>query len=308
MSWSLVTYRTDLESRPRAGVLDAEGRVRRHPVLDGFDGLFEAVQEWDRLADALRSSDMTQGELVADAELLAPIRYPRKVMCAGANYPDHLREMGADQPSEGLRPYFFLVPPSTAIIGPGEQVRITEEDSIRPDYEAELAVVMGRRGKRIPAELAQDYVAGYTLFNDVTARGLLSRDMAVAPPFEFDWLNAKGGDSHCPTGPGLVPSWLVPDPHALSLRLWHNGKLKQDGHTSQMIFNIWELIAAASERVTLEPGDIIATGTPAGVGVAQGLALRGGDELVVEADLIGRLTSSVVVEDLIPAAPISRRS
>lgn len=298
MTWSLVTYDTPEEKSPRAGVRDAHGVVRRHPALDGYAGVLPALQDWSSVGAALRASDPEAGTVVEDARLLAPVRFPRKVICAGANYPEHLREMGADQPSAGLRPYFFMVPPTTAIAGPGEPVRISDEESLRADYEAELAVVIGVGGRGIAVEDAGAHIAGYTLFNDITARGLLARDLAVAPPFQFDWLNAKGGDSHCPTGPGMVPSWLVPDPHALRLRLWRNGELKQDGHTSQMIFGVGELVAAASERVTLEPGDIIATGTPAGVGVAQGLVLSGGDELVVEADLLGRLVSPVVAESV----------
>src|SRR6185312_4587463 len=154
----------------------------------------------------------------------------------------------------------------------------------------------GRRdpgGKNIDPERAGFHAAAYTVCNDITARGYHRRDAVPADAFRYDWFAAKSVEGSLPLGPGLTPSFLVPDPQDLRLRLWVNGELQQDESTADMVCPVAELIAAASEVVTLEPGDVIATGTPAGVGAARGLYLRGGDVVRVTIDGLGTLENTV---------------
>ena len=268
------------------------------PDLAGPD-LADAVAAWPTVAPRLRSWDPADGVPLDGARVLAPLRSPRKLICAGANYSDHLREMGIPQIPPGLEPYFFLLPP-TSIAGPGDDVVIPDDPAARVDWEAELAVVIGVPGRDIPVDRALDHVAGYTIMNDVSARGYHGRKNPLAPPFAYDWLASKGLDTFSPLGPGITPSWLVDDPQALSIRLWRNGQLEQDGTSADMIFPVARLIAAASATMTLEAGDVIATGTPAGVGVAQQKALADGDVLRAEIAGLGVLENPVRVR--VPAA------
>ena len=225
--------------------------------------------------------------------LLPPLRWPRKVICAGVNYRKHMREMGGEIPAAGWRPFFFLKAPTTSVIGPRDPIVISEAARARYDWEAELAVVIGVRGKNIDPERAGFHVAAYSVCNDITARGYHRRDAAPADAFSYDWFAAKSVEGSLPLGPGLTPAFLVPDPQDLRLRLWVNGELQQDESTADMVCPVAELIAAASEVVTLEPGDVIATGTPAGVGAARGLYLRGGDVVRVTIDGLGTLENTV---------------
>ncbi|SFN30039.1 Fumarylacetoacetate (FAA) hydrolase family protein [Pseudonocardia ammonioxydans] len=164
----------------------------------------------------------------------------------------------------------------------------------RIDWEAELAVVIGRRCRRVPAERAREVVAGWTIADDISARDRLYRDAPLAPPFGFDWFEAKAEDTSFPMGPGITPDWLVGDPQDLAIRLRVNGETKQDASTADMVCGVWDLIAAASEVATLEPGDVIATGTPAGVGGPRGEFLAPGDEVTVEIEHVGVLRHTVV--------------
>ena len=207
----------------------------------------------------------------------------------------------ADVPAD-FEPYFFLLPPTT-IIGPGEAVVIPDDPGARVDWEAELGVVIGRPARHVPADLALEVVAGYTIVNDISARGHHAKAHPLAPPFAYDWLGSKGRDTFTPIGPGVTPSWFVPDPQSLRIRLWRNGVLEQDGNTGNMIFGVAQLVSAASALMTLEPGDVLATGTPAGVGAAKGIALQAGDHLEVEIVPLGTLRNHVRRADHAPAAP-----
>jgi len=291
-SWILVTY-TD-GTGDQVGALDAEGQIVAVPEAARGAGLMAVMDRWEEVCAALAGWSPDGAEPIAGARLLAPLRYPRKLICAGANYADHLAEMNVPPPSTPPDPYFFLLPPTTTIVGPGDAIRIPDDPSWKVDWEAELAVVIGRGGRAIAAGEARAHVAGYSIINDVSARGRHKRPDALAPPFAFDWLGSKGADSFCPMGPGLLPDWLVDDPHDLAIRCSVNGEVKQDSHTGRMLNDAWKLIEAVSASVTLEPGDVIATGTPAGVGVACGEQLAGGDEVVAEIDGIGRLVNPVV--------------
>ena len=294
-SGSLVTFRGQSDSQDRAGILRSDGSVVRAAPLEGARGLVEVMERWATSEAALRSFDPEGAEVIEGAIVLAPLRFPRKLLCAGANYGKHLQEMGVTSIPAGVRPYFFLLPPTTTIIGPSDPVLIPDDPAARVDWEAELAVVIGRPARRVTVDQAAEVVAGYTILNDISARGYHRREPALAPPFGYDWLRAKGLDTFCPLGPGVTPAWQVTDPHNLHIRLWRNGELKQDGSTGDMLHGVWELIAAASASMTLEPGDVLATGTPAGVGVARGESLRPGDRLAIEITGLGRLDNPVAL-------------
>jgi 2-keto-4-pentenoate hydratase/2-oxohepta-3-ene-1,7-dioic acid hydratase in catechol pathway len=210
-----------------------------------------------------------------------PISRPGKIVCVGLNYRDHAEEQGVDLP---LRPLLFAKWPN-ALIGPGEAIALPRI-SRQVDYEAELGVVIGERCRRVPADRALDVVAGYVCVNDVSARDLQFGD--------GQWTRGKSLDTFCPVGP-LTPASDVPDPQALRIRCVLNGKTMQDSSTSEMVFGVAELIAFVSEAVTLEPDDLIATGTPAGVGVFRDpkVFLAAGDDVTVEIATLGSLTNPV---------------
>jgi 2,4-didehydro-3-deoxy-L-rhamnonate hydrolase len=296
--WSLVTY-LHAGSGPRVGALVDQTQVVPLPWLPEAVDVGDVVAQWAELADLLVAWEPDCTRAVPEATLRVPLRAPGKLLFAGANYVDHAREMGIATVPAGLRPYFFLLP-ATALAAPGEAVRVPAADSARIDWEAELAVVIGIPGRHIAVPDALGHVAGYTIINDITARGAHHRDIQLAPPFAYDWLSSKGRDSFCPMGPGLVPAHFIPDPQDLSVRLWVNDALRQDGRTSDMIFSVAELISAASEVMTLEPGDVISTGTPAGVGASRGQQLWPGDVVTAEIPPLGRLRNPVVAETSAP--------
>jgi 2-keto-4-pentenoate hydratase/2-oxohepta-3-ene-1,7-dioic acid hydratase in catechol pathway len=215
------------------------------------------------------------------------IERPQKIICVGLNYRDHAEESGLSPPE---RPILFAKWP-TALIGPGESI-VIPKITTQVDYEAELGVVIGSHVRGVSAEDALAAVAGYVCVNDVSARDLQFSD--------GQWARAKSLDTFCPVGPEVVPAREIPDPQALGIRTRLNGELMQDSTTAGMIFTVAEIVAFASEAITLEPGDLIATGTPAGVGFARTppVWLRPGDEVTVEIDGIGALTNPVV------AAPV----
>jgi 2-keto-4-pentenoate hydratase/2-oxohepta-3-ene-1,7-dioic acid hydratase in catechol pathway len=228
--------------------------------------------------------------------LKAPVPHARKLFCLAGNYQEHIREGGGTaHAKEETYPYFFMKPASTALIGCGEAICLPKIGRAI-DWEGELAAVIGRRGREIPAERAEEYVAGYTCFNDVSERRLAVPEGRVVRERDkfFDWLVGKWFDTAAPAGPYLVTRDEVPDPHSLALKLRVNGVTKQDASTSQMIFQIPELIAFISRIVTLEPGDMIATGTPAGVGNARNEFLQAGDVVEVEIERLGILRNPVV--------------
>jgi 2-keto-4-pentenoate hydratase/2-oxohepta-3-ene-1,7-dioic acid hydratase in catechol pathway len=290
-AWSLVSYRSK-DRENRAGVLH-EGRIVELPLHAA--GVLELIEGWPEVEPMLRSFDPANANEIPGAELVLALRFPRKLICAGANYHKHLAEMGITRP-EGARPYFFLKPPTTALIGPEEPIAIPPDPSAKVDWEAELAVVIGIGGKHIPASEALTHVAGYSALNDISLRGPHRVPNPIAEPFTWDWLASKGADGSAPFGPGIRPAFLVADPQRLDVRLWVNGELKQDANTADMIDGVAALVAAASELFTLEPGDVIATGTPQGVGVPRGEFLRPGDVVELEIADFGRLSNPVIAE------------
>ena len=291
-AWSLVTVLRD--GSPEIAVLDETGHLRQPPALKAWRTLLELVEDWPSAEGVLRELDAQSAPLVTGAQLRAPLLYPRKVICAGVNYRRHVAEMGVEQPGPDWSPFFFLKPPTTTVVGPFDDIPADGDGSARLDWEAELAVVIGRGGRNIDAADAAQHIAGYCVSNDLTARGYHRRESSPAPAFAYDWIAAKAQDASLPLGPGITPAWLVPDPQNLRIRLWVNDELQQDGNTADMICDIPSLVAAASRSITLEPGDVIPTGTPAGVGAARGLALRPGDVVRTRIDLLGELVNRIV--------------
>jgi len=218
-----------------------------------------------------------------DVTLLAPILEPPKIVCLGLNYKDHAEEQGKNTPDE---PVIFMKP-RTAIVGPGQPI-------IRPklvkqlDYEAELAIVIGEKGKNIPVSEAKRYVFGYTVFNDVSARDIQFKDK--------QWTRGKSFDTFAPMGPCITTTNQVKNPNNLVVRTRVNDELRQNSSTKNMVFNVYEIIHHLSQVMTLEAGDVIATGTPAGVGVfmkPKPKFLSPGDLVEVEIDKIGTLRNTV---------------
>lgn len=227
----------------------------------------------------------------AGLSLLAPIPRPRRnVFCVGRNYREHIIEgnvaRGIDTAEMPKFIQLFTKAP-TAVIGPGASIPLHAGLTRLLDYEAELAIVIGRGGSDISEADAMDAVFGYTIVNDVTARDLQRR--------HDQWFKGKSLDGSCPMGPWVVHKSALADPHALPIRLWVNGELRQNSNTAQMIFKVPNIIADLSAGLTLEAGDVIATGTPSGVGYAMKppRALQDGDVVVIEIEGIGRLENVV---------------
>ena len=292
MTWSLASYTAN--GAQGFGVLREDGTLVAPTDLKRWSSTLELLEDWPAAEAVLRDLDTRNAPVITCDALLPPLQWPRKVICAGVNYRKHMREMGGEIPETGWRPFFFLKAPTTSVIGPRDPIVISSAARARFDWEAELAVVIGVKGKNIDPERAWFHAAAYCVSNDITARGYHKRDVVPADAFRYDWFAAKSIEGSLPLGPGLTPAFLVPDPQDLRLRLWVNGELQQDESTANMVCPVAELIAAASEVVTLEPGDVIATGTPSGVGAGRGLYLRGGDVVRVTIDGLGTLENTVI--------------
>ena len=229
--------------------------------------------------------------------LLPPVPRPGKLLCLAGNYREHITESGfvAPEHDDIITPQVFLKP-SSCLIADSAPIPITK-NNIAVGWEVELAVVIGREGRDISRAKALDYVFGYTVLNDVSERKLNSKiENRRKREFDafFDWLGGKWFDGFAPCGPAIVTADEVPNPHALGIRLWVNGELRQESNTGAMLFDIPAQIEYISSITRLEPGDIIATGTPAGAGLGSGAkVLKDGDEVVCEIEGIGRLRNTV---------------
>ncbi len=242
----------------------------------------------DALEDAVRSlPDKALAPCLVppgDIRCLAPVPNPEKVIGIGLNYHDHAEEVGMDKPAE---PLLFAMWANT-VIGPGDAILLPKVSG-KIDYEAELAVVIGRRGRNIPVEKATDFIAGYTIVNDVSARDLQMKDN--------QWVRGKSFDTALPMGPVLVTTRDLADADALDIGLKLNGKTMQSSNTRKLIFNVPELVSYISEAMTLKPGDIIATGTPGGVGFKRKppVFLKPDDVVEIELEGIGVLRNPVKI-------------
>ena len=249
-------------------------------------GLFDLLQRWDAVSPILQSLaddlDGTPGGLTPNdrsIRLVTPIRYPRAVFCTVFNYYDFAAEAGVTPPDKSAaRPYVCIKLPHS-VIGPNETI-VLPHTSRNVDWECEFGAVIGRPCRNVFLKDALDYVAGYTIVNDVSARDIIQRP--DWPNFASDWLVSKNFDTATPIGPYMVPKAFVPDPQQVRLKLTRNGVVQQDGSTASMIFSLAEQIAHISQTVTLLPGDVIATGTPAGVGWKRNIWLEPGDVLELE--------------------------
>lgn len=260
-------------------------------------GLVDLFTDWDRNFDALseiaRRADKLAAPIGTDSSglsFLTPLQYPNKVMLTGTNYYDHLRAVGRTGFTKADNcAAFFMKPPTTALVGPGA-VRFPR-DVKQYDWEVELAAVFGKRAKHVSVEQALDHVAAYTIGLDMSARDLQRNQKHFA---KMDLCLGKAFDDSCPLGPRIVPAAFVGDPQKLSLKLWLNDKIEQDSSTEHMIWSTAEQIAEITKLITLEPGDVLLTGTPAGTGIEQGRYLSIGDRIDAEIAGLGRLSVHLV--------------
>lgn len=258
-------------------------------IIDAGDTALAALRAVVSQADAGQHA----GAVIADPKFLAPIPKPRKnVFCVGRNYAEHIAEGDrAQKQNVGVteHPVYFTKPP-TSIVDPGGDILLFPNASTSFDYEVELAVIIGKAGRDIAKENAFDHIFGYTILNDISVRDVQRRHGG-------QYFKGKGFDGSCPLGPWIVTADAIKDPHKLKIGLTVNGEQRQDGTTADMIFDIPTLIASLSEGMTLEPGDIIATGTPSGVGYAMDPPrfLAAGDTVTCSISEIGELSNSVAV-------------
>jgi 2-keto-4-pentenoate hydratase/2-oxohepta-3-ene-1,7-dioic acid hydratase in catechol pathway len=302
--YRLLTYRSD--RGVRAGVLLGD------VIYDVADGtgvaadisVLELLGDWPATDARLKgifgdhASSRFAAIPLAQASLRAPMPVPGTIYCAGANYSDHAAEMAR---SSGVAPAartkadrsWHFLKSSRTVVGSGAPVDLPKA-SQKVDWEVELAAIIGHRGKDVSLEDALDLVAGYTIANDLSARDLSRRlDVADSSPFKMDWLSHKNFDGSCPLGPWITPAEFVEDPQALELELSVNGIVKQKSSTAAMIFSLAEQIRDLSTRITLWPGDVILTGTPAGVGSSRGEFLKSGDIVRARIEGLGELINEM---------------
>ncbi|MGH6892954.1 MAG: fumarylacetoacetate hydrolase family protein [Dongiaceae bacterium] len=308
--YRLLTYGA-MESA-RAGLLidDSVYDAARITGVSAWCSVMAVLAEWDRariaFAEVVSQMSSTAARLdgyrLDDLELQAPVLYPGSIFCAGSNYADHLAEMakaagrapGPNMRDLGEMPWHFLKTSRSSVVGDGAKIPLPAGAQC-VDWEIELVAVIGKVAKDVPMDDALSYVAGYTIANDLSARDLMKRAKnAPASPFYFDWIGHKCFDGSCPLGPWIVPASEIPEPGNLGLKLWVGDELMQDSNTNQMIFSVAEQIAALSSRVSLHPGDVVLTGTPAGVGNGRQRFLQRGEQVRMWIENIGELTHTMV--------------
>ncbi len=313
-SYKLLTYQASAQSGkpPRAGLLigDTVYDAQKITGVAAYESVLGALGEWAKAKKAFALAERNivsgksraKGQALNKTRLLAPVLYPGDIYCAGANYTDHMAEMarvtgqppGPNMKELGELPWHFLKTSRASIVGPGARIRLPAI-SKAVDWEIELAAVIGRTAKDVPVGKALGYVAGWTIANDLSARDVMKRPKnPPASPFHMDWISQKCFDGACPLGPWIVPSEQIKNPHNLALKLWVNGALMQDSNSNKLIFDTAEQIAMLSSRVTLHPGDLILTGTPAGVGMGRQLFLKSGDVVRLWIEGIGEMSHSMV--------------
>ncbi len=304
--YKLATYQSS--DGPRAGLV-IDDKIFDAAKLTGkgaYASVLGILQDWRAAQGALKKVAANAGKSrlkglpLGRTKLLAPVRWPSAIYCAGANYADHAAEMARrmnrplepDPHSQGLKAWHFIKA-SRALTDPGAIVKISGV-SDQVDWEVELAAVIGRPAKNVAQEKALSYVAGYTAANDLSARDRGRRaNISDTSPFKADWTKHKTFDGSCPLGPWIVPASDIGDPQNLGLKLWVNDVLKQDSNSKDMIFNLAEQIEQLSNAMTLHPGDLILTGTPAGVGSARGEFLKAGDVVRIRIEKVGTLTTKI---------------
>jgi len=301
----LVTYSKD--KSVSCGILAEKGVIDIPSAWDGPNpprSVKEILQKGSAcLAKLAELTDSADDLIPLDSvRLLAPIPRPGKALALAGNYSEHIKEASvnrgfnvglSDSPRMTTVPRPFLMPP-TAVIGPDEQIPwpIYSEQI---DYELELAIVIGKEAKAVSADSALDYIAGYTIANDVSARSVTFTKNRTERPWDefYDWLNGKWADGFLPMGPYLLTADEVPDVQNLDMTLTVNGQVRQKANTSQMIYPVADIVSFLSHIMTLEPGDVIATGTPSGVGLATGDYLQPGDRIECTIENLGTLTNTL---------------
>jgi 2-keto-4-pentenoate hydratase/2-oxohepta-3-ene-1,7-dioic acid hydratase in catechol pathway len=304
--YKLATYKTS--EGPRAGIVVGE-EVFDAAKLTGkaaYATVHNILADWKTAEAALKRAAAGAGKSrakrqpVSKTKFLAPVPLPPTIFCAGANYADHAAAMArksgqpkpADPHEQGLKPWHFIKAART-ITDPGASVKAAHYAK-ELDWEIELAAVIGRPAKDVPKEKALAYVAGYTAANDLSARDR-GRRPGLEPTsfFKMDWSKHKSFDGSCPLGPWITPASDIADPQNLGLKLWVNGALKQDSNTAKMLFTLAEQIEQLSINMTLHPGDLILTGTPAGTGAESGEFLKAGDVVKVWIEGIGEFSNRI---------------
>ena len=304
--YKLATYQT--KEGPRAGLV-IDDKVFDAAKLTGkaaYSTVLAIITDWSAAKGVLKAAaakapkSRVKGLPLGKTKLRAPLLWPYTIFCAGSNYADHAAEMAhkmnrpmePDPHTQGLKAWHFIKA-ARAVTDPGATVKISNI-SDRVDWEIELAAVIGKPARDVPESKALSYVAGYTCANDLSARDRGPRpNISDTAPFKHDWTKHKSFDGSCPLGPWIVPAADIGDPQNLGLKLWVNGVLKQDSNTKHMIFNLAEQIAQLSNGMTLQPGDLILTGTPAGVGAGRGEFLKKGDVVKIWIEKIGELTNKI---------------
>lgn len=292
----LASYTTD-GSENRAGIVTDEGVVDIARASDGKypSSLLDVLNMdgWQATLESLAGS--SPNHALGEVRLNTPIARPGKILAAAGNYQSHVDEGGGERVDTSRRTPRVFLKPSSSLVGPGQPV-VLPAISSEVDWELELTVVIGRPAHEVSREAALSYVAGYTIMNDISARsmswGIDDREVHDWDRF-FDWLSGKWVDTFAPTGPWIVSADEVGDPHDLHLELDVNGETHQDSSTGSMIFDCADLISHISRFTTLEPGDLIATGTPAGVGAATGRYLQDGDVMTGRIEKLGVLETPV---------------
>ena len=301
--YKLATYESAQGPRAGAVINDLVYDVAALTSQPKYATVLDVLDDWDvahKLLDAASKAPKGDGKPVKQTKFLAPLRWPGTIYCAGANYQDHAEEMwkASGQPPQpdphelGLKPWFFIKA-ARSVTDPDAKVSISKY-SKKMDWEAELAVVIGRKARDLTLDNALSCVAGYTVGNDLSARDLGFRpQLPDSSPFRADWIRHKSFDGSCPLGPWITPAAYISNPSKLAIKLWVNDTLKQNSNSGNMIFTIAEQISHLSTGNTLYPGDVIMTGTPAGVGAGRGEFLKAGDVVKVEIAEIGSITNTM---------------
>ncbi len=305
-NYRLLTYRAG--AAPRPGVL-VDTRIYlaadlfrdRDTVID-TSSVLGLLQSWETVSEllpaALKEIAPDKGISLSEVTLEAPILYPGIVLATGGNYKDHLDEMARKHnrpPISKYRlaePFFTMKTAAHSIIGHGAPIRYPQF-SKQLDYEAEIGIVIGQYAENIAESDAMDAVAGYVIVNDLSARDYVRREI-LPDQKAHDWFGQKCFRDSMPMGPWITPKQFVPDPYDLSIKLWVNGELRQNGSSKNMIYPLAEQIAYLSRHITLRPGDVISTGCPSGVGMALDTYLKPGDRIHIEVQHCGVLDNTVV--------------
>ncbi|MEC7867014.1 MAG: fumarylacetoacetate hydrolase family protein [Candidatus Poribacteria bacterium] len=288
----LLSYLDNDEVKP--GVCDGETVYDISSVSASISNLLDTYgTDLQVIEKARAAGDLTEVGPVNSVLFKPPVYYPRKLLCVAGNYVAHIEEGGGKlQPEHTQAPWLFCVPPTSVMIGHGEKIQLLPQAQ-KIDYEGELAVVIGRKAKSVAAKDAADYIVGYTIYNDVSERTPFMIEH-VEEKQQLSFWYTKSFDTFGPNGPFLTTSDEIADPQDLTIRVNVNGEERQNCSTNQMIFSVYELVEFLTSFLTLEPGDVIATGTPAGVGSATGFFLKGGDTVQISIDGLGTLGNSVV--------------